>query len=158
MYETCDITHVEYGDFGLFGPINGEKLSETSLVSECPSEMLIKLNMLGGGGAVRDLKKVALKTKTLKEKIATTSASSMPSPKEFYTMADSNATSALETFGKRLNEQQLSEIVAILGGGASADVKMKEIGERLFGEKLQELKVICNGLRSTIENSSVVLQ
>ena len=76
-----------------------------------------------------------MKTKTLKKNIATTSASSMPAscalPKvlemeeqyKFYTMADSNATSALETFGKRLNE--LSEIVAILGG-TSADIKMKE--------------------------------
>ena len=64
----------------------------------------------------------------------------------------------METFGKRLDGNQLNEIVAILGGGSSADIKMKEIGERVFAEKLPEVKSICTGLASTIENASVVFQ
>ena len=39
MGEINDITNIEGGTFGLFNLINGEKLSEASLVSECPSEM-----------------------------------------------------------------------------------------------------------------------
>lgn len=73
--------------------------------------------------------------------------------KEFYEMADANDTLALETFGKRLDENQLNEIVAILGGGSSADIKMKEVGERVFAEKLQEVKSMYSGL--TIENAAM---
>ena len=75
MDEINDITNIETGTFGLFNPINGEKLSEASLVSECPSEMLIKLKMMGGGSH-RDLQKVALKSKNLKDKIVSIRASS----------------------------------------------------------------------------------
>ena len=73
-------------------------------------------------------------------------------------MADANATLALETFGKRLDENQLSEIVAVLGGGSSTDTKMKEVGEKVFAERLREVKSICSGLTSTIESASVVFQ
>ena len=119
---------------------------------------------LGMGNTIKDLKKVALKSKALKEKIVSIrSSSAFPQVlqleekfKEFYEMA--NATLALETFGKRLDGNRLKEIVATLGGGSSADIKMKEIGERVFAEKLQEVKSICTGLASTIENASVVFQ
>jgi len=57
-----------------------------------------------------------------------------------------------------LDGNQLNEIVAIPGGGSSADIKMKEIVERVFAEKLQEVKSICTGLASTIENASVVIE
>ena len=126
---------------------------------------------LGMGNTIKDLKKVALKSKTLKEKIVSIRSSSTSTVgafpqvvqleekfKEFYEMADANATLALETFGKRLDGNRLKEIVAILGGGSSADIKMKEIGERVFAEKLQEVKSIYTGLASTIENASVVFQ
>ena len=170
MHEISDITDIKSGTFDLHNAINDKKLSETSLVSECPSKMFINLKMMGGG-THRDLKKVALKSKTLKDKIVSIRSSSTSTVgafppvlqleekfKEFYEMADANATLALETFGKRLDENLLNEIVAILGGGSSTDIKMKEIGERVFAEKLQEVKSICSGLTSTIENASVVFQ
>jgi len=62
------------------------------------------------GNTIKDLKKVALKSKTLKEKIVSIRSSSTSTVgafpqvlqleekfKEFYEMADANATLALET-------------------------------------------------------------
>eukprot|EP00435_Cladocopium_sp_Y103_P069390 s19_g33.t1 len=125
---------------------------------------------LRAGGVQRDPKKVALKSKNLKERITTIRASTASSRtvqtvvelekmyEEFYGMADANASIAFETFGNRLNETQLSEIVAVLGSGSAPETKLKEIGERICSGKLQEVKTIREGMTSAIENSTVVAQ
>ena len=131
---------------------------------------IFQLRLRAGGVQRRDPKKVAVKSKNLKEKMTTIRASTASSRtveavvevekmyEEFYGLADANASIAFETFGNRLNETQLGEIVAVLGSGSAPETKLKEIGDKIFSGKLQEVKTIYEGMASAIENSTAVAQ
>ena len=165
-----DLTELKMEQFSLYGTKGRRTMPDDFTLEETgETSAYINIRMLGGG--VRDVKKVTLKAKALKEKIAvarvsTANASSnVPAVveleqayKTFYEMADVNSVKAFGEIAKMITEGELKEIISIIEAKISPESKMKEIGNKMFFEKLTSVKSIADGLSSAVENATTLTQ